>query len=578
MHYLVSLVFIFLTSLSSLCAAQLAQHDSIRYWQLFDSVGLSLEELIGTPNNNWTALPDGQTKLNALDSDYWKSAQGSTMWIKIELPRIIDTERVWIELAPNVGLNGKMAIYENGVWSWKQPAGRQGSNHANFPANFLTFVIDKPRESRLLFLKVNSTQILHFSVNVRDHDSQLKLLASRNLIYGICFGLMLLATVYNMAIGISANERVYIYYASYVLCMSLYIVAMTGYNRLAFPEWGGDGSFSNLAACLAMFAMTVFVRELLQTKTTTPRLDILLRLLSASVFITIFLLGLISDTAAYICVETIALIIPVVLLVSALGALKQKQAMAKLFLIAWFTHIFTGTLWVWMWLGFIPPTLDILSAFIAGSVTEQLMLSVLLGYNYAHLKHKSLSLAKNNKLQSRESERDPLTGIFTRQGLYAQIERTMKANEKDLIWIDVNIDNFGDFNAKHGIHFGDRLLSEFGQLLQTKVRRDNFAAKLIDKENNSSYRRGLAGRIGGGQFTVVLSNCSRPQARLYVERLVRDFEHIKIKNTEGKWLSASICVGVVSILPNEDFHCAWQRATNKLKDAKSKGQAQLAFS
>ncbi|WP_197481465.1 MULTISPECIES: diguanylate cyclase [unclassified Oleiphilus] len=555
------------------------QQENIRYWQLFDSnSSASLEDIVGTPNNTWTPLPNGYTKLNALEEDYWKASDGATMWVKIELPRIVDSDRIWIELAPNVGLDGELAIYENGLWTWKHAAGRHASDNASFPATFLTFVIEKPREHRLAFLKIKSSQVLNFSINIRDHDSQLSLLASRNLVYGLCFGLMILAFVYNMVIGISAGERVYTYYASYVLCMSLYMIAMTGYNRLAFPDWGGEGSFTNLTACLLAFSATVFVRELLETKTTIPKLDILLRLLLAATFSTIFLLGFMSDQLAYMCVETIGLVIPIIILVCAIGALKRHPPMAKLFLLAWTTHLITGTLWVWMWLGYTPPSLDTLNIFIAGSVTEQLLLAILLGYKYANLKQENRKLARDDENYLGESTQDQLTGVFSRQTLYTQIEHTIKTSENDLVWIDIDIDNFQKFNEAHGLHAGDLLLSEFGQLLQTKVRRDNLAAKLIDKENSFAYRRGLAGRVGGGKFTILLSNCSLPQARLYVERLMRDFEAIKIKSSDGKWLNSSISVGVVHILPNEDFNSAWKRASKKLLLAKSKGSAQLSFS
>jgi diguanylate cyclase (GGDEF)-like protein len=558
--------------------AELTLKDDIRYWQLFDSQGLTLQEVVGTPNNGWEKIPEGQTQLNVLDKEYWQTGSGANLWVKIELPRIIDSERVWIELAPNVGLNGKMAIYENGIWTWKLPAGRAGSDHSSFPATFLTFTVDQPREHRLIFLKVNSSQILNFSINIRSHDTQLSLLASRNLIYGIVLGLMILAAIYNMAIGISAGERTYIYYATYVISMILYIIAITGYNRLAFPEWGGDGSFTNMAVCLVMFSATVFVQQFLQTRTTIPKLDILLRLQSSALFVTIFLLGFISDSLSFILVETIGLIIPFVLLACALGALKAKHPMAKFFLLAWITHLATGSMWGWMWLGYAPATLDSLNLFIAGSITEHIILSVLLGYSYVNLKRKSLSCEDDQSQAKINTDQDLLTGIYNRQGLYKQIERAMKNNEPDLIWIDINIDDFAEFNARHGVHLGDVILSEFGQLLQSKVRRDNLAAKLIDKETNVAYRRGLVGRVSGGQFTIVLSNCTLPQARLYIERLARDFENIKVKSSEGKWVNNTICASVVAILPNDSFQSAWQRASKKLYSAKTKGRAQIAFS
>jgi GGDEF domain-containing protein len=558
--------------------ADLGFKDGIRFWQLFDNNNLALPELIGTPNDDWTSLPDGHTKLNALESSIWQDNQKASMWIKIELPRIIDTDKIWIELAPNVGLYGKMAIYENGIWSWKLPAGRAGSTHPKFPATFLTFAVEDPRQHRLIFLKVNSSQTLHFSINVRSHDTQLSLLASRNLIYGLCLGLMILAAIYNTAIGISARQRAYLYYATYILAMALYLVAMTGYNRLAFPEWGGDGSFANLTACLTMFAATIFVREFLETQHKIPKLDLLLRGLSSSIFVTIFLLGVIADSIAFILVATLAIVVPIILLICGLGAYKAKHPMAKYFLVAWFAHIITGSSWAWMWFGFGSPTIDLLNIFIAGSITEQLILSILLGYNYAKFKSLKAQSEANSEYRNTNTEIDGLTGLYNRQSLYGQIEKAISSSETDLIWIDVNIDNFAEFNARHGIHQGDLLLSEFGQLLQTKVRRDNLAAKLIDKESSFSYRRGVAGRTCGGQFTIILSNCSLPQARLYVERLTRDFESIQIKSLDGNWVSSTICVGVVSVLPNDSFQSAWQRASKKLESAKAKGAGQLAFS
>ena len=206
------------------------------------------------------------------------------------------------------------------------------------------------------------------------------------------------------------------------------------------------------------------------------------------------------------------------------------------------------------------------------------MLSILLGYRYSDLKQQTKTLAQNSRKYRNDADKDHLTGVYNRQGLYTQIERIIKTSEKDLIWIDVNIDNFGEFNNKHGIHSGDILLSEFGQLLQTKVRRDNLAAKLVDKENSFAYRRGVVGRVGGGQFSVLLSNCSLPQARLYVERLMRDFDALKVKSPDSSWVSTTISVGVIHLLPKEDFHSAWVRANRKLLQAKSQGLSKLVFS
>ena len=143
----------------------------------------------------------------------------------------------------------------------------------------------------------------------------------------------------------------------------------------------------------------------------------------------------------------------------------------------------------------------------------------------------------------------------------------MLANTKhELVWIEIDIDDFHQFNLKHSDITGDKLLNEFGEILKTKVRRDNLAAKLIDKENSFSYRRGLVGRTGGGKFTLLLSNCSMPQARLYCERIMRDFSSIKIRTNDAKWVNATISMAVILVMPGEKFESAWRRAQIKMDE------------
>jgi len=563
--------------LSSVVNAELRSDQNFKYWQMFDTGTQSLRAIHKTPNSEWQPIPNGVTDTNFLDQAYWLASQGETLWIKIELPRRIESERLWIELIPNVGLDGQLAIFDEDHWEWKLPIGRQTSENSKLPTTFLSFVLDQPRNHRIVYLKLHTSQVFHFSINIKENDAYLKHMVSSTLFNGLVFGLLILAIIYNMAIGISAGEKLYLYYAFYVLCILLYLIAMTGYLRFAFPDWGGNGSFSNLSVMLAIFAGILFVRELLDTPNTAPKIDLVLRAQKIALFFSIFLIGFASDLVAFCLAEALGATAPLVVFAAGIAAWRKGHPLARHFLVAWSLFLVSMVVWAWMWLGLIEPTLPTLRFFLMGIVAEVMLLSLVLGFRYSELKKQTEALYADKTRHQDLSETDSLTGVFNRPGLFSKIEKMLSSSNHELIWIEINIDEFKRLNEKHGHHLCDKLLFEFGQILKTKVRRDNLAAKLIDKENSFSYRRGVAGRVGGGEFTVLLSNCSLPQARLYAERLIRDYENIKIKSQQSGPIHSSISIGLIQVAPKADIHSSWLSANKMLNKAKAIGHGQLAM-
>jgi len=533
---------------------------------------MSLKDIIDTPDKNWTHLKKGVTQTYFLDQDYWKAAQGSTMWIKIKIPRRIDSNRVWLELVPNVGLDGQLAILENDHWRWNMPVGRQNNDNDILPATFLTFIIDNPRDHKIAYLKLQTSQVFHFNIQVKSEELQLNSLLKDHLFNGFILGFLLLAMIYNLAIGISAGEKMYLYYAFYVFCTGLYILVICGYPRLIFPEWGGDSIFSHLTALLAIFGATAFIRELLETANSTPKTDLILRAQQIIIFVSIILIGIVSDTSAYALVESMGVITPIILFLAGISAYRNNHPLAIYFLFSWSLFLLSATIWVWMWLGIIAADLNILRLLLLGCLIEVVLLSFVLGFRYSFLKKQTESLSDAKLKYQILSETDYLTGIFNRRGFIQQVDNLICSDRTRCVWLSIDIDHFKNFNDQYGHISGDKLLTEFGNMLAIKVRREDLAAKLIDPEQKSSYRRGVAGRVGGEEFAVFLINCSLPQARLYAERLLRDFEKIKIKHTNDTEVGTTISIGAALLTPHDTIETVWKRADRLLYNAKKQGR------
>lgn len=102
-----------------------------------------------------------------------------------------------------------------------------------------------------------------------------------------------------------------------------------------------------------------------------------------------------------------------------------------------------------------------------------------------------------------QSHTDPLSGLLNRRGFEEQagamLDRCTKAGMPASLVI-ADLDHFKSVNDRHGHAAGDRVIADFGARLAT-------AAGL----------RGVAGRLGGEEFAVLLPLADLASARLFAE-------------------------------------------------------------
>lgn len=137
---------------------------------------------------------------------------------------------------------------------------------------------------------------------------------------------------------------------------------------------------------------------------------------------------------------------------------------------------------------------------------------------------------------SHEASHDALTGIFNRRAILEELERELMRggrNGQPVSLILCDIDHFKSINDNYGHPAGDEVLRAIPSLLTSTLR---------------AYDR--AGRYGGEEFLIVLSNCPEKAAESAAER-VRKAVAAKPILVSGRELTITLSLGIAS---SESMH------------------------
>ncbi|WP_054309908.1 GGDEF domain-containing protein [Mesorhizobium sp. 1M-11] len=168
----------------------------------------------------------------------------------------------------------------------------------------------------------------------------------------------------------------------------------------------------------------------------------------------------------------------------------------------------------------------------------------------------ALSLAANQARISHfhrmEALTDPLTKLPNRRALMGRYSSTAHARTAALLF---DLDHFKSINDSYGHAAGDLVLCHFAEILSTRIRVSDVAA-----------------RVGGEEFCVILPNVDLKMA-------VKFAEHIRMKTEEKKvaWVNEQIAVTVsvgvaYTAKGEENFNTLLERADQALYKAKTGGR------
>jgi two-component system, cell cycle response regulator len=154
---------------------------------------------------------------------------------------------------------------------------------------------------------------------------------------------------------------------------------------------------------------------------------------------------------------------------------------------------------------------------------------------------------------------DKLTGLYNRKYISEVLEvefKRAKALHSNFALILFDIDNFKHVNDTYGHDCGDFVLSQLGQQVKASGLRE----------------RDLAGRYGGEEFIVVLSNSSLEQAAEVAERIRKKIENNDFVYDQQK-VPITVSMGVASL--KKEFHDSkdlYRAADKALYQSKNAGK------
>ncbi|MFQ3611203.1 MAG: GGDEF domain-containing protein, partial [Fimbriimonadales bacterium] len=162
----------------------------------------------------------------------------------------------------------------------------------------------------------------------------------------------------------------------------------------------------------------------------------------------------------------------------------------------------------------------------------------------------------------RESALDPLTQLFNRRALDAQLQHMTQLNSLfgyPAVLILLDIDHFKQVNDQYGHLVGDEVLKEVARrTIGVCKRKGDFVA-----------------RYGGEEFAVVLREATLKEGRAIAQRIAEAIRSEPVRISDELELAITVSLGVSQLQPGETPESWLQRTDQRLYQAKHEGRNRL---
>ncbi|MGA2975592.1 MAG: diguanylate cyclase [Spirochaetia bacterium] len=179
---------------------------------------------------------------------------------------------------------------------------------------------------------------------------------------------------------------------------------------------------------------------------------------------------------------------------------------------------------------------------------------------YEKIQRLNEELEKANRELEQIAAYDSLSGLLNRRSLFTriaiEIERSIRL-DAPLTGLMVDIDKFKSINDNYGHQCGDLVIREIGARLQAGLRKYDYA-----------------GRYGGEEFFIILSNSNEQQALGIGERFRKDMEEARFPCGGGD-VGVTVSIGVARYSHGESQESWIERADRAMYQAKQAGRNRI---
>ncbi|MFJ3261030.1 diguanylate cyclase [Pseudomonas sp. NPDC086581] len=412
------------------------------------------------------------------------------------------------------------------------------------------------------------------------------------------FGIAMAMILFNLMLLFALRDPIYLLYVAFVGCTAS---ALAIKNGLA-PDWAifAVPLNSNIVyysgVSLALAALLLFARRMMQLERILPRLDWVLRGM-----IVLYLLSLVAYAFALPYVSragiTLNFATAVVLLAAAIICAFKRQRSAFFFLAAFALLMLGGAMTSLRAMGIVPTNLFTVDGLQLGSAMEMIVLAFALADRFNVMRREKTRVQEElirtqqqlvdnlrtseHELELRVAERtdelrelnnqleaisltDALTGIANRRRFDQVLEQEWvhaRRSGESLALAVVDVDWFKRFNDHYGHLAGDACLREIAQALATTVSRST----------------DLVARYGGEEFVFFAPMTDLAGVRGMANKLLQAVETLALPHELSPLGRVSVSIGIAAALPGQEAsaEALVARADAALYEAKKQGRNQV---
>lgn len=521
----------------------------------------------------------------------------SAYWFRLDIGNSGDepVQRLLVVSNPRISLvDAYVPDGQGGYAVWRTGADRPQTSKAYDNRNFVFPLQLAAHSQQAVYLRVESSIGLLVPLQLWSveafHAHERSDYMARSGYVGIAVAMIL----FNLMLFIALRERIYLLYVCFVLGT---VGCVTIKNGMA-PDWllFGLPLNSNVAyyasASLALSALMLFMRRMLQTEVTLPRGDRLLRgmILFFLASPVVFALAL-PQVSRYAIL--LFLLAAVVMIGVGVACALQRQRSAYFFLAAFGLLILGGASTTLRALGVLPTNVFTEDGLQLGSSLEMLLLAFALADRINVMRQEKLQaqaqllqaqdqLVESLQRSERELERrvaqrteelqvlnqrletlsmtDALTGIANRRQFDELLALECKRAARHAAPLGLaimDVDWFKTYNDRYGHPAGDACLRQIAQALATALGRPT----------------DVIARYGGEEFVLLAPMSDLDGTCAIAQRLLEAVRSLQLAHADSPFGEVTLSIGVAALLAGEQQAPAlMQRADAALYRAKQSGR------
>ena len=392
------------------------------------------------------------------------------------------------------------------------------------PTRLAAFALSPPDGPSLLLLRVAQYGAITPVVRLWSAADFRRYSDDDALLQGLFVGMMLALLIYNGFLFAGTHDKVHLAYILWQSATLFYVLGSTGLGQLQLwpnmPMWNDVSLYAGLMLTCA--GGLLFARTYLLLPEFAPRIDHALQIVQW-LALTLAVIEVVPHNN-WLSVPTQAIAAATLLLGAVAAAVRWRHGFvpAAILLIGLAPTIVVGYANIGRYLGWLPETFLTTDALQWMLVLLALMLTYGLSVRVAQLHQRAARLQELLL-------KDPLTGLFNRNGLFDHGQRVLDRTRTShttaaVLWVD--LDGLKRINDHFGHAAGDALIQATAARL-----RDAFGPDAV------------CARLGGDEFGIVLPNL--PSTRLAVDLASHALERLRAPYAlSGQEFRASGSIGV----------------------------------